>query len=184
MLASPLRKAVTKRMSRTRLSPEKWLAAGVDALIASWPSALAAEPLARALGTTKGSFYWHFKDVPTFQSALIETWRKQALANLGRAVGAEGRPDTRLRQFGHDILADQTEAALRLWAPSHSELVQVLQALDHERLTYISLLLREMGLGNQNFAIALQAALVGLPQLSGAKPQAFDTLVDTVLALS
>lgn len=172
-------------MARTRLSPEKWLTAGIDALIASGPTALAAEPLARALGTTKGSFYWHFKDVPAFQEALVEAWRKQALTALAHAVAAEDSADQRLRDLGHQVLADKTEAALRIWAQTDTDVALVLSALDAERLTYISLLLREMGLGNQNFARALQASLVGLPQLSPpANPEVFDTLVDTIQALA
>ena len=175
-------------MARTRLSPEKWLAAGVDALVASGPAALAAEPLARALETTKGSFYWHFKDVPAFQSALIDQWRKSALAQLATAVGAGGEPDRRLRRLGRDVLDDRTESALRVWAQTSPEVAKALKDVDAERLTYITLLLRELGLGNPDFAMALQAALIGLPQLPGRKAKdrqvVFDTLVDTVLALS
>ena len=63
-------------MSSTRLSPEKWIDAGFAALAAQGPHALAAEPLARQLGTTKGSFYWHFKDRGDLLAALIEEWRQ------------------------------------------------------------------------------------------------------------
>ena len=46
----------------TQLSREAW----IEAALARWPSggldAIAVEPLATRLGTTKGSFYWHFKD--------------------------------------------------------------------------------------------------------------------------
>ena len=63
---------------KQRLSPEDWLKAGLDALAASGPEALKAEPLARALETTKGSFYWHFADVPAFRQALLEFWGENA----------------------------------------------------------------------------------------------------------
>ncbi|NNE52361.1 MAG: TetR family transcriptional regulator [Sulfitobacter sp.] len=175
-------------MSRPRLSPEKWIAAGFEALAALGPQALAAEPLARRLGTTKGSFYWHFKDVPTFQGALIDTWREEALAALAASVASGGNPDQRLRQLGRDILSDHTEIALRIWGRTDVRVGQSLKLIDEERLTYISLLLRELGLGNADFAIALQATLAGLPGLPASEAagqlRIFDTLIDTVLALS
>ena len=63
-------------MKRIRLNRQSWIDAGLRALVAEGPTALAAEPLARQLGTTKGSFYWHFKDVPDFQKAVIRDWQK------------------------------------------------------------------------------------------------------------
>ncbi|MEW9918436.1 TetR family transcriptional regulator [Marimonas sp. MJW-29] len=175
-------------MPRNRLSPEKWIDAGLDALAASGPAALAAEPLARRLGTTKGSFYWHFKDVPAFQSALIDTWRTRAVSSLAQAVAGSDSPDQRLRTLGRKVLQDRQEAALRIWALSSKDVAGMLSELDTERVTYISLLLRELGLGNRDFAVAMQATLAGLPHLPATKTQAqlavFDTLVDTVLALS
>ena len=63
-------------MSRKqRLSADDWLRAGLQALTASGPEALKAEPLARRLETTKGSFYWHFEDVPRYRQALLNFWR-------------------------------------------------------------------------------------------------------------
>ena len=61
-------------MKRQRLSPQTWIEAGLAELVAQGPKALAAEPLARKLATTKGSFYWHFKDVPDFQAAVVKHW--------------------------------------------------------------------------------------------------------------
>ena len=173
-------------MTSTRLTPDHWLTAGFDALQTLGPQALAAEPLARQIGTTKGSFYWHFKDVPAYHAALIETWRRRALSALSDAVATPDAPDKRLRQFGRDVLADRAEAALRIWAHTHSGVATALRTVDAERLTYLTLLLRELGLGNRDFARALQAALIGLVQLTD-QPEThrttYDTLVDTVLAL-
>lgn len=168
-----------------RLTPDHWLTAGFSALSAQGPQALAAEPLARALGTTKGSFYWHFKDVPAYHAALIKTWRVQAIAALANAVSDTNGPDQRLRDFGAALLNDKNEIAFRNWAQTDANVAETLRAIDAERLTYLTLLLRELGLGNADFARALQATLIGLPQLdSPARTAPFDTLVDTVLALS
>ena len=48
--------------SATRLSSADWEGAALDSLAEHGLAGLAVEPLARQLGVTKGSFYWHFAD--------------------------------------------------------------------------------------------------------------------------
>ncbi|KIN65265.1 Transcriptional regulatory protein [Sulfitobacter noctilucae] len=171
-------------MSRTRLSREKWITAGRAALADHGPTALAAEPLSRALKTTKGSFYWHFKDVPAFQQAVIAQWQADALQHVVEQLGRDDSADQRLRQFGNMILADRAEPQLRIWAQHDGDVRAVLAEVDEERLNYITRLLAQLGLRNRDFARALQASLIGLPLLASPSDKApFDTLVDTILAL-
>lgn len=173
-------------MTSTRLSPEKWLDAGFAALCAQGPAALAAEPLARRLGTTKGSFYWHFKDVPSYHAMLVRRWHALALSDVMARLGSSDPADTRLRAFGHTILDDPTEAALRIWAHSDATVAASLAEVDAERLTYLQHLLKEFGLRNPAFAQTILAALIGLPQLQSPSQlhSAFDALVDTIVALA
>lgn len=170
-------------MTRSRLSPEKWIIAGLDALAASGPSALAAEPLARALKTTKGSFYWHFKDVPAFQDAVLTHWQATALNEMLTRLQDGGDADLRLRTFGHAILSDSVEPKLRIWAQGDPRVAAALAEVDAERLRYLTRLLGQMGLRNPDFARAMQATLIGLPLGSDTDSAPFDTLVDTILAL-
>jgi len=173
-------------MSTTRLSPEKWIDAGFSALCTDGPASLAAEPLARRLGTTKGSFYWHFKDVPAYHAALTRQWHSNALADVVEQLTTEGASDIRLRTFGHNILKSPTESALRVWAQSEPSVAACMAEVDAERLTYLQHLLNHFGLRNPAFAHAILATLIGLPQShTTTDPQsAFDALVDTILALS
>lgn len=175
-------------MTSTRLTLDDWLVAGFDALQRSGQSALAAEPLARALRTTKGSFYWHFKDVPAYHAALIENWQGTAMAAMVDLLKQDGTADQRLRNFGAELLNDRAEASMRVWGQTNPQVAEALRKVDAERITYLVTLLRQLGLGNPDFARALLAVLVGLPQLSQDTPArhtaTFDVLVDTVLALS
>ncbi|MFK7836077.1 MAG: TetR/AcrR family transcriptional regulator [Sulfitobacter sp.] len=170
-------------MPRPRLSPDKWILAGLDALAATGPMALAAEPLARALKTTKGSFYWHFKDVPAFHEALLTQWQARALEQVLTQVQDRGDADVRLRSFGHGILGDSVEPKLRIWAQTDARVSAALAEVDAERLRYLTRLLSQMGLRNPDFARAMQATLIGLPLSSDRQTAPFDTLVDTILAL-
>ena len=47
----------------------------IAALAETGPEALKAEPLAARLGVSKGSFYWHFRDVPAEGLCAFERTR-------------------------------------------------------------------------------------------------------------
>lgn len=172
-------------MASQRLTRQSWIDAGLTALGAQGPTSLAAEPLARALGATKGSFYWHFKDVPAFQEAVVRDWQSRALSDVAKALSGSGTAEKRLRAFGKTILSDVQDPAIRAWAQTAAPVAQVVTDVDAERLTYMASLLAHLGVGNPAFAQSCLGALVGLPQLHGsATPaQAYDTMIDLVLAL-
>lgn len=172
-------------MKRQRLSRQSWIDAGLYALIAEGPNALAAEPLARKLDATKGSFYWHFKDVPDLHEAVTRDWQTRSFAKVVEALSESGTPEKRLRRFGNKLLADAEETAFRTWAYRDAKVADAMAQVDAERLTYLASLLKQLGISNPAFAQSCLAALVGLPQLQGkAKAErAYDTLIDLVVAL-
>src|ERR1700684_4430530 len=69
-----------------QLSARDWLDQGLETLAKSGFTALKAEPLAKAMGVSRGSFYWHFADVSVYHAALLKHWRdvatEQVIANL------------------------------------------------------------------------------------------------------
>ena len=54
-----------------QLSARDWLDQGLKALAARGFTALKAEPLAKAMGVSRGSFYWHLADVDAFHAAIL-----------------------------------------------------------------------------------------------------------------
>src|SRR6478672_1382170 len=60
-----------------RLDKSDWLRAARLALLHHGPEAVRVEPLARDLGVTKGSFYWHFTDRAELLEALILEWEQE-----------------------------------------------------------------------------------------------------------
>jgi AcrR family transcriptional regulator len=172
-------------MKRERLSRQSWIDAGLKALVSEGPGALAAEPLARDLGTTKGSFYWHFKDVPEFQEAVARQWQSDAFAEVVNALSEEGAADERLRRFGKRTLDNRHDSAMRAWARTDKRIARLIAQVDAERLTYMANLLRQVGITNDDFARSCLAALIGLPDIGSNSEAAkgFETLIDLVLAL-
>lgn len=174
---------MTRRASR--LGPDDWLAAGMAALCEAGPAAIKAEPLASRLGVSKGSFYWHFRDVPAFHDLLLSEWEARAVS---RAEVAEGGAVSQLRALAQD-LADPApqDQAVRSWAQSHKAARTAVRRVDEARLTLLRDLLGETGIGNPEMARILYAAAVGMTTLDTARPDdargAMGSLVDLVLAL-
>jgi AcrR family transcriptional regulator len=178
---------------RARLTRDDWLLAGLAALQAAGPDALGAEPLARRLGTTKGSFYWHFKDVHAFHDAMLARWRTEAETALMAASGvtdtarlratAQGIADT----AGHDGPALSCEPMIRAWAQGNASIADPLREVDSLRLARLRELLDACGIGNPEMARILYAAATGMQALPGADrdetANAIGSLVDLILAL-
>ena len=173
-------------MAKTPLSPAAWIEAGLDQLTALGQSALQAEPLSRHLKTSKGSFYWHFKDVPAFQAALLAEWKSNALAKLNNDAAAEGSSTDKLIRFGQSVQGDLQGPALRAWALNDAEAASALAEVDAARMERLCSLLADIGITNDDFAKAAYGSLVGLQQMhmdDGDALVAYATLVDLVLAL-
>jgi len=171
-------------MSKTRLSPDSWIDAGLRALDSRGPSSLKAETLARILGTTKGSFYWHFKDIADFNAQLAKDWKRRAATSLVAALESSAPVAERLHQIGTPAAA---EAAMRAWARETPSAAAELAEIDQLRLDATAALLRDAGISNPEIARGLYASAVGLaalaPDPTTADQAALHTLIDLVLAL-
>lgn len=175
-------------MTRPRLTTEDWLIAGFSALCATGPSALKAEPLSRRLGTTKGSFYWHFADVPAYRSALLAYWEARAVDAIIGDVAAIHDPAERLRSLA--AIATQmppelndgrpVEPAIRAWAKEDKSVRKALDRVDSRRIAYLRELLDQLGAANGPYAELLYASLVGLEELDLEPAQSECTLLRLV----
>jgi len=131
-----------------QLSAKDWLDQGLKTLAERGFTALKAEPLAKALGVSRGSFYWHFADVDAFHTAILKHWREvaaeQIIANLEAAPDPPDRLPLLLRQaFGGKLAL---ENAVRTWATVDPAARSAVQAIDRRRLGYVESMLRASGL--------------------------------------
>jgi AcrR family transcriptional regulator len=131
-----------------QLSAKDWLDQGLRTLAESGFTALKAEPLAKAMGVSRGSFYWHFADIGAFHAAILKHWREVAaeriIANLEAASGDDNPLALLLRQAFGGRLA--LEKAVRSWATLDPGAKAAVQAIDRRRLSYVESLLGSSGL--------------------------------------
>ena len=108
-------------------------------------TALKAEPLAKAMGVSRGSFYWHFADIGVYHAAILKHWREvaaeQIIADLEAGLR---RPTTPLAALLRRVFSSTPalESAVRTWATRRSAARAAVQAIDQRRLGYIENLLQ------------------------------------------
>src|SRR5919198_3887166 len=88
------------RSPRRRLTRDDWADAALAAIADGGLAAVAVEPLAARLRTTKGSFYWHFANREALLEAALARWEDQTTtAVIGEIVNATDDPAGQLRRL-------------------------------------------------------------------------------------
>ena len=129
-----------------QLSADDWIREGLKALAQGGFTALKADPLARAMGVSRGSFYWHFADLGAFHAAILKRWREIAAEQI--IADVEAATDDPLkallrRSFGARL---DLERAVRHWAAFDTAAQGAVRAIDRRRIDYIEMLLKKRGL--------------------------------------
>ena len=131
-----------------RLTAQDWIDFALTTLAREGVEALKADVLARKLGVSRGSFYWHFSDLDTFHAQVIEHWKQMAteaiIADLERYDSVEERLEALARHgFGHDAVL---EIRMRAWADNNAEAARVLSGIDRRRRAYLEQMLADAGI--------------------------------------
>ena len=131
-----------------RLTRARWIEAGLEALRSDGPAALAADPMARKLGVSRGSFYWHFKSALEFQAAVLGSWEDQWTNRVIAAVDqVAGGPQKQLlaliqKTGGEDA---SVYASAKRMARLHPEMLELMTRVDERRVGFVASLLAEGG---------------------------------------
>jgi AcrR family transcriptional regulator len=130
-------------MALTRTARRRWIDEGLRALAAGGPDAVRIEGLARALGVTKGGFYWHFDDRRALLDEMLDTWERVGIDDVIEHVEGEGGDArARLRRLfalassGGDLLL-RIDLAIRDWARREQAVADRLRRVDNRRMEYM-----------------------------------------------
>lgn len=160
----------------SRRTADDWTRAALDALADGGLAAVAVEPIAAALGATKGSFYWHFGRRADLVDAVLERWEAATAA----LVAELGEPETpardRLLTLFERVFASGRlgRAELALMADRDDPAVApVLRRVTETRLAFLERLWGELGLeaeAARSRAVFLYATYLGHLQLQALAP--------------
>lgn len=156
-------------------SREDWIEAAISALAERGEVGLAVEELARCLGVTKGSFYWHFKDRAALVAATLETFERLGADEPIRQLRQVGNGRERLRQlfalaFGRTRELRAERALFAMKDPTASE---VIARVHEKRRAFLSATYRSLGFSRaeaDRWSATAYAMFVGAVGLAGHAP--------------
>jgi AcrR family transcriptional regulator len=134
-------------MAVTRTPRANWIDEGLRALARGGPDAVRIESLARALGVTKGGFYWHFDDRRALLDEMLDTWERIGVDEVIERIEREGGDArTKLRRLSSIAsTTDETlhmdplsiDLAIRDWARRDRAVARRLRGVDNRRMDYL-----------------------------------------------
>jgi AcrR family transcriptional regulator len=132
-------------VGRSALTPDDWIAAATEVLVDQGIDHVRVDLLARELGVTRGSFYWHFRDREDLLRRVLQAWSERSTVSLTQrlVLAQSADPQAQLR----DVItlpfrgraaakAARIELAIRAWARRDEMARRAVDESDAARLAY------------------------------------------------
>lgn len=182
---------MSKRRNATgsaSLTAEDWVRAAVRAVSEGGVEAVAVEPLAKRLGVTKGSFYWHFANRRALLEAVVRRWEDEETEAVISATVRVGDPRERLvrvfdEAFSDELFGGHTSGSGVFYSRAFERGVSdaaddpvvgpVLRRVSERRVGYLEECYRALGLSSEEAghrALLVYAAYVGILRLAREIP--------------
>jgi AcrR family transcriptional regulator len=156
------------------LGPPDWVRAALVAIAEGGVANVSVERLARSLGATKGSFYWHFKDRPALVAATLDAWAGQTEAIIARVEEVKetrGRFDRLFASVFEQGAGGRVELAL-LADADDPVVAAAIDRVMARRLGFLEQLFEQLGKDDPaDRALLAYTCFLGLLQLRRAAPE-------------
>jgi AcrR family transcriptional regulator len=170
--AHALQSRLSLKSERGRLNASDWEQAALEMIAEVGVAAVAVEPLAKRLGVTKGSFYWHFATREALLSAALTRWSEDdtqdVLTRVSHITDAREQLRTLFRVSSRTVKLHKIYSAL-IKAVDSPIVGPMIEKLSEHRLRTLSQLFERAGLSHANAlhrARLAYAAYIGFLQMS------------------
>jgi AcrR family transcriptional regulator len=148
--ASPRR---NREEPRASLTPENWIDSAIELLVDHGVDAVRVDVLAKQIGVTRGSFYWHFKDRDDLLKNMLHAWRDAATEQIiKRFDNRHSDPRALIKELislpfrgQRARRAASIELAIRGWARRDPMARQAVDEVDERRISYHAQLFSALG---------------------------------------
>jgi AcrR family transcriptional regulator len=146
--------------ARAPLTPQDWVDAALELLVDHGIDAVRVDVLAKRIGVTRGSFYWHFRDRDDLLSAVLRHWQQvtterlierwEAAAAAGQTSAQQVRELMTLPRRGRTAArAARIELAMRAWARRDAAARKALDEIDGRRIDWGTGRFRALGFDDE-----------------------------------
>jgi AcrR family transcriptional regulator len=171
-----------------RLTKDDWIRQGLRTLADDGANGLKVGPMAEKLTVSRGSFYWHFRDIADFRSQLLRSWQERSTDQVIRQLDAAKGEADRLKHLTRRAFTAKRDLdrAIRSWAAEDEDVAKIVASVDAKRVAYIAKMLVGAGVETQRarhraafmYWAYLGQALVMDPRISSIAPSALDDISD------
>ena len=133
-------------------SKSTWLDAALDLLTESGINAVRVEVLAKSLGVTKGSFYWHFQNRNQLLEQMLDHWVATTTAPVMEGHYPDD-PVARIYAVGANIVDNERarlDPQIRAWALTDKDAERKVREVDQSRFSFLNQLFREAGFNSED----------------------------------
>lgn len=130
---------MVKRKEGSKLTRQDWIDQSLRTLSESGVDAVRVEPLAKLMGVTKGSFYWHFKNREELLTAIFRAWITLQTSGIIEQVEAKGGDAIAKLLYLFELAVEddgKVENSIRAWATNDAKIAPALAEVDQRRLDY------------------------------------------------
>jgi AcrR family transcriptional regulator len=135
--------------STRHLSKEDWVVGALEILRTAGIRGVKIERVAKSLGVTKGSFYWHFDSREALLAAILTYWSEHLVESISEALlSAPSDPAEELVWMASRVISERLnehDQAIRTWAKHDPVAAEVVREVDENRLAYKRDLFRKVG---------------------------------------
>lgn len=132
-----------------RLTREDWVRSAFELLLTTGIEGVKIVPLAKKLGVTSGSFYWHFSNRRELHNALLDYWEREMTdAAIVTANAYEGTPLERIFNLMVQVMETgmaRYDLAIWHWAQTDESVQVIFQRTLEKRFAFTAWMFKEAG---------------------------------------
>lgn len=147
-----------------RLSRDSWLQRALEVVREEGVQNVRVERLARGLGVTKGSFYWHFRDFDELRDSILDYWdaRYTDVVVENRRLIDDPDPAAALWSLVVQVCKeglDKYELAMRSWAEHDARAEERVASVYEKRTKFIRGFFMRLGFGDLDAEVRTRSML-------------------------
>jgi AcrR family transcriptional regulator len=150
-IRKPAAPAARIRAKRLPLGREIWLDTARQALIEEGMTGVEINKLAKRLGSSRGGFYWFFKDRAHLLKELLAYWERTSTVLFERILQLPGQNGMEKYVAMTDLWIDEKDynpkwdGAVRDWARTSEDVRKVVHDVDQKRIAVLEQIFNDMG---------------------------------------
>jgi AcrR family transcriptional regulator len=152
------------KIPRKRLGRNDWLAMALELLSEYGGAEISVRDICRRMGTSTGSFYWHFSDLRDFTHSLVKYWVDTLTASpINEVKALQCSPRDRLLALMTMITESglaRYDIPIRVLAAKDAKVAELVKIGDELRLQFVRQLFADIGFDDKELEMRVRTFVV------------------------